>query len=114
MKAIKESLQDWNNEATVKIAAATGNARKAQSSSNFWTAVAMVANSVHAGLNSSVGNDALANAAAFDNQMLARQVAADSAQGQLMVNQIMQSAQQAAPQIDQALAGLEGLSGRMV
>jgi hypothetical protein len=72
MKAIKESLQDWNNEATVKIAAATSNARKAQSSSNFWNAVAMVANSVHAGLNSSVGNDALANAAAFDNQMLAR------------------------------------------
>jgi hypothetical protein len=114
MKAIKESLQDWNNEAAVKIAAATSNARKAQSSSNFWTAVAMVANSVNAGLNSSVGNDALANAAAFDNQMLARQVAADFAQGQLMVNQIMQSAQQAAPQIDQALAGLEGLSGRMV
>jgi predicted Zn-dependent protease len=113
-KSTKQALQAWNDEAAAKISSATINARKAQNSSNFWNALAMVANAANAGLNSGMGNYGLASLANSNNQMLANRMAADSIEGQIMVGRIMQAAKDAAPQVYQSLAGLDGLSGRIV
>lgn len=113
-KSTKQALQGWNDEAAAKITSATANARKAQNSSNFWNALAMVANAANAGLNSGMGNYGLASLANSNNQMLANRMAADSIEGQIMVSRIMQAAKEAAPQVYQALSRLDGLSGRIV
>lgn len=113
-KSTKQALQGWNDEAAAKIRSATVNARKAQNSSNFWNTLAMVANAANAGLNSGMGNYSLASMANSNNQMLTNRMAADSFEGQVMVSRIMQAAQAAAPQVYQALSGLDGLSGRIV
>lgn len=113
-KSTKQAIQGWNDVAAAKITSATANARKAQNSSNFWNAMAMVANAANAGLNSGMGNYGLASIANSNNQMLSNRMATESIEGQMMVSRVMQAAQAAAPQVYQALSNLDGLSGRIV
>jgi len=114
LKKRQAALAQWNTEAASKISAAVDNAHKAHSSRKFWTAVAMVAKAASAGLNSSAGYYGAAASANFNNQVLAARFQADSAAGQIMVVQLMQAAQNQAPDVFASLQKMDGLSASLV
>jgi Zn-dependent protease with chaperone function len=113
-KTSKAAMVEWNNQAAARILSAVNNAKKAQRSSDFWTAVSMVANAASAGLNASAGNYSLASLSQMNNEMLATSHALEAASGNQMVARVLNAAQQEAPQVYQALGQMQGLSGRIV
>jgi hypothetical protein len=110
----KAAMNEWNTQAATQISSAIKNAHKAQNSAKFWTALAMLANATSAGLNSGLGNYGAAASANFNNQLLVARFQADSSAGQIMVSQLMQAAQSQAPDVFNALSGMQGLSGSIV
>jgi hypothetical protein len=114
IKTSKAAMAEWNNDAAAKILAAVNNAKKAQRSSDFWTAVSMVGNAANAGLSASMGNYSLASLSRMNNEVLATGYALESASGNQMVAKVLNAAQQEAPQVYLALGQMQGLSGRIV
>ncbi len=109
-----KAIAGWNVQAAGKISSAVKNAHSAQKSGNFWTTLAVAANAVSAGLNSGMGNYGAAASANLDNQMLVARMQAENEAGRMLVGQLLQVAQQQAPEIFNALQGMQGLSARYV
>ena len=113
-KLKRQALDQLNNEAAEKISAAVANAKRANESQQFWSAVAIGLNAASAGLNASAGNYSAAANANFQNQVLASRIASDQNAGNLMFSQLMQQAASLAPQVASSLGQMDGLPGQLV
>ena len=113
-KLKRQALDQLNNEAAEKILAAVANAKRANESQQFWSAVAIGLNAASAGLNASAGNYSAAANANFQNQVLASRIASDQNAGNLMFSQLMQQAASLAPQVASSLGQMDGLPGQLV
>ncbi|MEB3352809.1 MAG: M48 family metalloprotease [Cyanobacteriota bacterium] len=114
IKLRKQALDQFNNEAAGKISSAVGNAKRANQSRQFWTAVAIGLNAASAGLNSGAGNYSAASNANFQNQLLSIRTASDQSAGNVMFFQLMQQASSLAPQVASSLGQMEGLPGQLI
>jgi Zn-dependent protease with chaperone function len=113
-KLKRQALDQLNNEAAEKISAAVANAKRANESQQFWSAVAIGLNAASAGLNAGAGNYSAAANANFQNQVLASRIASDQNAGNLMFSQLMQQAASLAPQVASSLGQMDGLPGQLV
>jgi len=113
-KLKRQALDQLNNEAAEKISAAVANAKRANESQQFWSAVAIGLNVASAGLNAGAGNYSAAANANFQNQVLASRIASDQNAGNLMFSQLMQQAASLAPQVASSLGQMDGLPGQLV
>ncbi|MFN9630612.1 MAG: M48 family metalloprotease [Cyanobacteriota bacterium] len=113
-KQMRAALAEWNTEAAGKISSAVRNAHSAKSNNQFWTALAMVANAASAGYGSSVGNAGAVASATNSNQALLAQYQADHLAGRQLLADVFKVAQSEAPQVFNALQGMEGLPASLV
>ena len=113
-KQMKTALAQWNVDAAGRINTAVRNAHSANKGKQFWSAFAMVANAASAGLNASAGDTSAANEANANNQILAARLQADQAMGRALMQKIYQVAQGQAPEVFNALQGMEGLHASLV
>jgi Zn-dependent protease with chaperone function len=113
-KQMKTALAQWNVGAAGKINSAVRNAHSAHKGKQFWSTLAMVANATSAGLNASAGNTSAANEANASNEILAARYQADQAMGQALMEKIYHYAQGQAPEVFNALQGMEGLPASLV
>jgi hypothetical protein len=113
-KQMKKALADWNTEAAGKISSAVRNAHSAKSNNQFWSALAMVANAASAGYSASMGDTNAALAANNSNQVLAARQQADDQMGRNLMAEIYKLAQGEAPEVFEALKGMDGLPASLV
>lgn len=113
-KQMKKALAGWNSEAAGKIQSAVRNAHSAKSNNQFWSALAMVANAASAGYSASMGDTSAAAQATNSNQLLAARQQSDQIMGQNMMAQVYKMAQGEAPEVFQALKGMDGLPASLV
>lgn len=113
-KQMKKALAEWNTEAAGKITGAVRNAHSAKSNNQFWSALAMVANAASSGYNTSLGNYSAAAAADRNNQVLSARQQADTVMGRNLLAEVYQLAQGEAPEVFEALKGMDGLPASLV
>lgn len=112
LKKISTKGSELDAMASTKIASAVKNAHAAQRSAQTWAAIAMGLNAFSSGLNAGMGNYALANQAAMNNQYLALSLQAESSMGAneyaRYISANYSTLQSSAPR---SLAAMEGLNG---
>jgi len=113
-KQMKKALAGWNREAAGKIGSAVRNAHSAKSNTQFWSTLAMVANAASAGYSASMGNTSAAAEATNSYQVLAARQQADAIMGRKLMAKIYQLAQGEAPEVFEALKGMDGLPASLV